>query len=528
MVHISGAGQYAEDRRYSGKMKEKRTKKELISELTALQQLVTESKKSETEFKLIEELLYRSEREKNSVLNAMFEYVLLVSKDLRIIWINDTVRRQFNDQYDELIGQYCYKIFANLNKPCRSCSARRAIETRSPITEDDVRFPSFPMKRWLIRHYPVDDNECIAVYTDVTESKQSAEALLEEQKQKDTILTNLKESEEKYRNLFENSRDAILVISEEGAILDVNRACINLLGITMEDCNQSNIWNNFLNHKEKERFISNIMMGEDVIDQYVRLRRKNGTEIDCLFSLSHNHTTGGNICGYQGIIRDITEQRKLEKELLEISDRERWDIGQELHDGLGQLLTGIALKSQSLVQSLKKKSISEAKDAETITNLINKAINQTRSVVKGLIPVSLQAGGILTTLKEIAENVNISYGILCTVNFNSTSVECGSVTANQLYLIAQEAILNVVKHSKAKQILISLNKEDDKIVLSIEDDGIGFSLAKKESCGRGFQIMQYRANMIDATLHIKENTKGGITITCVVANRQDQLFNVSP
>jgi len=503
-----------------------KTKQELIHELAALQRLMNESKESETEFKRIEELLYKSEREKGAILNAMFEYVLLVNKDLKIIWVNGAVCRQFKVDHDELKGKNCYGIFAQLEEPCEKCTAKRAMEIGRPITIEDIRFPAFPGKRWSVRHYPVDNDECMAVYTDITESKRAAEALLVEQKQKDAILAGLKESEEKYRNLFEDSRDAILVISKEGKITDANQACISLLGITRKEHDRLNMWDYIVAPRAKERFIRRMGKIKAMVEYPTRLRRKDGSEIDCLVTVSMKYAPDGSVWGYQGIIRNITEKKKLEKELLEMGEREQRRIGQDLHDGLGQLLTGIALKSKSLAQSLKKKSLAEAKHAERLTELANDAINQTRNLVKGLVPVNLQAGGILATLKEMGDSISITHGISCSLNFNCTKIKCDTLTANQLYRIAQEAVINVVKHSQARQILINLDEGDDKIVLSIKDDGIGFSLDQKVSGGRGLHIMQYRANMIDATLRIRQNTEGGMTITCVVPKKRQQPVHI--
>lgn len=484
---------------------------------------MNELKKSEAEFKRLEEELCKSEREKSAVLDAMFEYVLLLSKDLKVIWANDAVCRQFKIGQDKLKGKECYRIFAQSEGPCAKCTLIKAMKIGRPVTIEDIRFPASPGRRWTVKQYPVNGNECIAVYTDITESKRVEESLLEEQKQKDIILAGLKQSEEKYRKLFEDSRDAVFIFDKEGKIVDANQACIDLLGITREERNRLSIWNFVVDPKAKDRFIRNMgimSLKEAMVNHPERMKRKDGSEIDCLITVSKKESLEGSVWGYQGIIRDITEKKKLEKELIEISERERQEIGHDLHDGLGQLLTGIALKSKSLAKSLKKKSLPEAKHAERLTELANDAINQAGNLVKGLVPVGLQVGGILTALKEMSDDINIAYGISCSFNSNCIGIECDNLTANQLYRIAQEAVLNVVKHSKAKQVLINLDKEDEKIVLSIKDNGIGFQFDQKVSGGQGLHIMQYRANMIDATLRIRQNDKGGITITCVVPKQR--------
>lgn len=161
----------------------------------------------------------------------------------------------------------------------------------------------------------------------------------------------------------------------------------------------------------------------------------------------------------------------------------------------------------------------EAKDAQRLTDLVNEAINQTRRLTKGLVPSSLQAGGILTALKEMADNISQAHGIPCTVKTNCLEMDFDIVKANQMYRIAQEATLNAVKHSEAKRISINLDEEDDRIILSIVDDGIGFSFDTISPDGRGLHIMEYRAGMIDATLRVVRNKKQGMTILCAIPRK---------
>jgi len=505
-----------------GKMKERdRSKKEPISGLEASQRLTKKYEKLKVEYENIKEVLRKVEFEKTAILNAMFEYVLFVNRDMKMVWSSEPVRRQLLIEDSKIKDQYCYKVFAQSMKICKSCPIKKAIEIKESITREDVRFPSFPEKRWLIRYYPVSDEGCIVAYTDITESKRVEEELLKEQKQKDSILADIKRSEEKYRKLFEDSRDAIFIITNEGGFTDANKACLDLLGVGMKELDKMHLCDFIAISREKERIFRDVDKRKDLIDYPIKLRRKGGSVIDCLFTPSVRNGHNGGVLGYQGIIRDITEQKKLEKELLEISERERRGIGQDLHDSLGQLLTGIALKGKSMAQSLKKSS-SEAKQAQQLTDLANEAINQTRNLIKGLVPVNLKAGGILTALQEMANNINQIYGITCKFNCNCSEIRFSNITANQLYSIAQEATINAVKHSKAKMIQIGLDEMHDRIIMSIKDDGIGLSLKEGISDGRGLQIMQYRAKMIDARLSIRHVGGRGVKITCTISKEQLQ------
>jgi PAS domain S-box-containing protein len=494
-----------------------KTKIKNIDELAEALQKVRELEIADLERRRVEETLRRAAKERAAILDTVFDFVVLANSNCEIIWTNKAVSRQFGMNPSQLKGMYCHKLFNKIDQPCKDCPAQKAMQTGRPVT---VESRSFVGRKWAVRYYPINDEKMIlAACTDITERKAAEKALLEEQRLKDELLSHLKESEEKYKMIFEESRDSIFIISKEGKFIDANPACLNLFGINKEELRYVKIWDSVVFTKAKEKFIHDMEEKKSVVDYPAKLRKKDGALIDCLVNASVKRASDGNIVGYQGIIRDITEKKKLEQKVLEISEKERREIGQDLHDGLGQLLTGIALKGKSIAQKLDKRSLPEAKDAQRLTDLVNEAINQTRRLTKGLVPSSLQAGGILTALKEMADNISQAHGIPCTVKTNCLEMDFDIVKANQMYRIAQEATLNAVKHSEAKRISINLNEEDDRIILSIVDDGIGFSFDTISPDGRGLHIMEYRAGMIDATLRVVRNKKQGMTILCAIPRK---------
>lgn len=488
-----------------------------IDELAEALNKVRKLEIADLKHRQVEETLRRAAKERAAILNVVFDFVVLANSNCEIIWVNKAVSQQFGMNPSQLKGMYCHKLFNKIDQPCKDCPAQKAMQSGYPVT---VESRSFVGRKWAVRYYPLkDENMILAAYTDITERKAAEKALLQEQRLKDELLSSLKESEEKYKMIFEESRDSIFIISREGNFIDANPACLNLIGINEEDLRQVNVWDFVEFPKAKEKFIKDVEEKRSVVDYPAKLKKKNGALIDCLLNSSVKCGSDGNIIGYQGIIRDITEKKKLEKKVLEISEKERREIGQDLHDGLGQLLTGIALKAKSIAQRLDKRSLPEANDVQRLTDLVNEAINQTRRLTKGLVPSSLQSDGILTALKEMADSISQAHGIPCTVKTNCLEMDCDIVTANQLYRIAQEATLNAVKHSEARRISINLDEENDRIILSIVDDGIGFSFDRISPDGRGLQIMEYRAGMIDATLRILQNEKRGMTILCTIPRK---------
>lgn len=215
------------------------------------------------------------------------------------------------------------------------------------------------------------------------------------------------------------------------------------------------------------------------------------------------------------IATDITESklnerrmRQLEKQIMEISEHEREHIGHELHDGVGQLLTGIAFLSKALSQKLSAQSLKEAAASAQIVTLINQTIAETRQLARGLQPVEIVEHGLMSALDELASNIEKTYAIDCKLATHSSVALQDNTQANHLYRIAQEAVNNAIKHGHARHISIELSKHEGKILLVIRDDGSGFQPGHVESdSGMGLQIMRYRANVIGASLGI-ESTPG--------------------
>jgi PAS domain S-box-containing protein len=217
----------------------------------------------------------------------------------------------------------------------------------------------------------------------------------------------------------------------------------------------------------------------------------------------------------EGIARDVTERRRLEKEILEASTREQRRIGHDLHDGVCQQLAGIAVLADILADKLQEGARPEAGEAQKITDLINQANKQTRRVARGLFPVRLEENGLVSALEELAENAGAFYQTQCRFVCEAPVGVGDDSAANHLYFIAQEAILNAVKHGKANLIEVKLEPAGDHgCVLTVRDDGRGLSHPLPAGPGIGIRIMKYRARMIGATVALRASPSGGTEVVC--------------
>jgi PAS domain S-box-containing protein len=216
------------------------------------------------------------------------------------------------------------------------------------------------------------------------------------------------------------------------------------------------------------------------------------------------------------IFRDMTEHKRLEREILEISDQERRRIGQDLHDGLCQHLAGIELMSQVLEQKLAGKSKADAARAGEIAGHVREAIAQTRSLARGLSPVTLESEGLASALHELAANAEKMFGIQCHVERVDAVSNLQPAIATHLYRIAQEAVSNAIKHGKARRVDIALESTSERLLLNIVDNGQGFPPASHSQGGMGLRIMKYRAGMVGGLLSIDARAEGGVSVTCKV------------
>ncbi|WP_372367540.1 FHA domain-containing protein [Candidatus Uabimicrobium sp. HlEnr_7] len=207
--------------------------------------------------------------------------------------------------------------------------------------------------------------------------------------------------------------------------------------------------------------------------------------------------------------KEVSRRKKIEQQIIEVSEREQQRISHDLHDSLGQLLTGIKFLSYDLEKILQQKSSSEINIAQKISSLVNQSINHARNLAHGISPVELKTGDLCDALCKLSRHVESIYKISC-VFIDDSTYKFSDTEAIHLYRIAQESVNNALKHGKVKNILVKLESHRNKAKLTVQDDGIG--IQQVNPAGMGLNIMEYRAQMIDAILSI--STDKGTIITC--------------
>lgn len=212
--------------------------------------------------------------------------------------------------------------------------------------------------------------------------------------------------------------------------------------------------------------------------------------------------------------------RESQEQLLVISERERTHFGAELHDGLGQQLTAIELRCQSMKQDLPPKRADLQKQLSSISQLLREAISQTRSLARNWSPVALGSGGLMEAFGELVVRMSKDGQVKCSFDCPKPVLVEDKLVQAHLFRIAQEAVNNAVKHSRADKIAVRLNKNGGSIHLEISDNGKGLPKQSQLSQGIGLQIMKHRANVIGSELEIKSVAGKGVTVACTLKAKQ--------
>jgi signal transduction histidine kinase len=212
----------------------------------------------------------------------------------------------------------------------------------------------------------------------------------------------------------------------------------------------------------------------------------------------------------------IAERKRLEAELLEIAENERRRIGLDLHDDLGQKLTGLSLMIKGIEHKLAIDRHPSVEDTRKVHTLIEEIITHTHNLAHQFSALNARGDDLASVLKELADNVRKMFDISCGFTVRGEIPPLPEDATMQLYKISQEAVSNSIKHGKAQHVSISLARLEDELVLTVKNDGLPFSQPAGSKNRMGLRIMNYRANTIGATLEIKPVGKKGTVVACVL------------
>ena len=329
------------------------------------------------------------------------------------------------------------------------------------------------------------------------------------------IAQQIAQQAETFRTLAETSREGIILIDVQGKIQYINPSAETMFGYQ-----RGELTGQCLNRlmpesmsRQHDQFIENYLetgVGKIIgIGRQLVGLRKDCTQFPMYLSIGDINLKHTRL--FAGVIMDISEQLQMQREIMEVPVREQRRIGQELHDGIGQQLTGLGMLATSL---LNKATRPEHSLASQLATGLQETLTQVRALSHGLVPVEIDANGFTSALKNLTEEIQrqchipVIFEILDEIPFSNND------TVMHLYRIAQEALNNAIKHADSSQMRVSLKIEDNDGVLEIYDNGRGINNDVSNDDGLGLSIMKYRCSLFEGEIKIIPAADGGTRVCC--------------
>jgi PAS domain S-box-containing protein len=463
----------------------------------------------ETEAQRAQQALRASEERYRALAESSPDAIFILDRDIKIQYVNSAAASWWRRPPEELIGLTQADLFPPETAHHHCQVAAEVLKTGQPLRRDEsLALPTG--EQWIeIRLVPLHGeqggvNWVMGVCRDISERKRAEIAL--------------QQAERLQRAILDNIPDPAWLKDAKGRFLACNQAIATfygqpvkaLLGKTVLDCKPAEAAHSTSEDQEVMTTRRSVVVEAPSTDAQGRVRWWESIK-------SPLFNERDEVIGTVGIARDVTERRRLERHILEISDREQARLGQDIHDGLCQQLVSLAFDANSLQSELSGRRLPETKQARRIADCLDQAITEARQLSRGLFPVRLETDGLPSAMAELAKAASARFQIQCRFDSQGRVAVKDVVMATHLYRIAQEALANAVKHSRGSKVSIRLKGGASQLELTVEDDGAGLSAAKrKKATGMGLHIMAYRARAIGGTLHLGPGPRGGMLVSCCI------------
>lgn len=346
----------------------------------------------------------------------------------------------------------------------------------------------------------------VSIQRDITQRKRVAEALRREHEFNTTIVNT--------------AQVATLVLDTEGRIVQFNPYLEKITGWRFDEVRGRDWFETFLpnvdpatiQHLAEGKLAGNLTMGNR---NPILTKNRDRRYIE--WYTSPLTDCCGRLIGLLCTGQDVTQRRELERHIVDIANEERRRIGTDLHDGVGQELTGLSMFADSLAIALTRASRPEAKIAKKIKCGLQQALADVRTLSRGMNPVDIDAEGLMSALSELSGQIDDIPEIKCSFRCDKPVLLRDNETATQLYRIAQEATSNAIRHAHPERIMISLERADQHVILRVTDNGSGITTNRSRLSGMGLRTMAYRARMIHGELDVHPIESGGTEVVCTIS-----------
>lgn len=507
---------------------------ELIAANTFLQQEIADRKR-------VEAALLAATTEWEQTFNSIPDQLCVMDLNGTILRANNAMKNRFEPIHGNLVGldyRVCYCDTANPDQQ----PPWAAVLSGSPPLLVETALPT--LGGWyLIACYPLLDSKgvqwgAVSVVRDRTEAKRAQEALREIDNEQKRTQAALKQAEENYRGIFENAIEGIFQSSPDGSFISANPAMARMFGYDSAEeliNDRRDIEREHYVDPRRRKVFQKLISEHGLVQSFeLQAYRKDGTVIWISENVRAVRDDNGAILYYEGIVEDVTHRKHVEVERVELLRRlvraqedEQRRISRELHDQMGQSLAALLLGIKSLKDSLKVEAAKES--IQRLQDITNRMAGEMHTLIRELRPTALDDLGLHTALanyvEEWSERSNLA------IDFHSNGLldqRLPTQLESTIYRIVQEAVNNVIKHANAENISIILENRGNKVLLIVEDDGIGFDVeglletpAKKQRFG--LLGMQERVGLVGGSLSIESTPGVGTTVLVHIDISVDNL-----
>lgn len=357
----------------------------------------------------------------------------------------------------------------------------------------------------------------IAIFTDISARVKAEEDLARQSEFNEIIVRE--------------SAAMIGIADKQGRLLKVNPAVERISGYTSDELVGRLAWESVLVESDDfgraRESIRELLEGVPRITAMCRIRTKSGESRDIEVHSTTTHDSEGQVERIIITALDVTEQQRLQQQLIQVVEQEQARIGHDLHDGVGQILTGIGTLTEALQHDLQGPTQA---DAAHIYRLVQQAIQQVRQLSHNMSPAAVQNRELGQSLLLLGETIRTNFRRNCSCSIDHKIKIADSVVAAHLFRIAQESVNNAIRHGNPSLITIVLRRDGaEHAVMEISNDGKSLEGRRKSSHGMGIQVMNYRANLIHADLRIHSAADRGVCVTCrFVLNKASKHSQLNP
>ena len=474
-----------------------------------------------TEEKRAEQALRESEEKYRALFDQSIAPISLFRADGSLIDANDAWLGLFGYAREDIPRLSAYDLYYDPSE--RDQTLRRAL-AEGRLVDDEARMrksdgtPVDVQRLIVVRHNP--DGSIFgfqAVWRDITRQKAAEQAL--------------RESEQKYRAIFDQPVAPISVLAPDGHLIEANDAWFHLFGYEREDMASINAANLYPTPELREESLRRLLRNGLLLDDEARVKTKDGRIIDVLRSMVVRHNADGSVLGYQTVWRDITELTRTRNELFasreqlrrlalriqEAREQERTDIAQELHDHFSQELTALRLDMDALTRSGPPEGDAGLVRIRGILQLVDQMSLELRRVISDMRPGMLDDLGLCAAIDWQAGQFSERTGISCDLVLTANDCIISPELSTTLFRILQELLSNVAQHSGASSASISLARSDDAVRLTVSDNGRGITEAESEGpLSLGILGIRERLRAHGGSLVITSSPGTGTSATAVV------------